>query len=371
MLNRRLARVRAMQGLYALEISKGANFLLAQDLISEAFAPDLNSMEKQDRNKLAGMTRLAQSIWEDEVKKRIPAGEESLPREVNTAVAKAREYYRLKNKKDFDYHLAQTLIDAEKTYDIYLYILNFLVLLGSKSDSVLKKNRVISTLKSTKELEFYSLKRSVSLENESSLINKLYNEAIKGNAHVAEYLAVVNKTGEDELSIVKYIVKNIILKHEVSVDFFEKLHIFWSEDREILRTMVFHTFDDYIEQQEVHVEKLDEQWEDTKDFLRNLMRETASKDEEYLGYILPHLKNWDLERIIETDLILLKMAIAELTLFSSIPVKVTINETIEIAKNYSSEKSKVFINGILDAVTKDLQDKGLIRKTGRGMLDNR
>lgn len=371
MLNRRLARVRVMQGLYALEISKGANYLLAQELISEAFAPDLNSMEKQDRNKLAGMARLAQSVFEDEAKKKVAPSEDALPREVNTAVIKAREYYRLKNKKDVDFHALQTLIDAEKTYDIYLYILNLLVLLAAKSDSVLGKNKVIAALKSTKELEFYSLKRSVSLENESSLVNKLYNEAIKGNAHVAEYLSIVNKTQEDELAIVKYIVKNIILKHEVSVDFFEKLHIFWSEDREILRTMVFHTFDNYIEDQVVIIEKLDEQWEETKDFLRALFRETASRDEEYLAYILPHLKNWDLERIIETDLILLKMAIAELILFSSIPVKVTINEIIEIAKNYSSEKSKIFINGILDAICKDLQGKGLIRKTGRGMLDNR
>lgn len=371
MLNRRLARVRAMQGLYALEISKGANYLLAQELISEAFAPDLNSMEKQDRNKLAGMTRLAQSVFEDEIKKRITTTDDALPREIKVAVAKAREYYRLKNKKDFDFHAAQTLIDAEKTYDIYLYILNLLVLLAAKSDSVLGKNKAIAALKSAKELEFYSLKRSVSLDNESSLINKLYNEAVKGNTYIAEYQAIVNKTREDELAIVKYIVKNIILKHEVSVDFFEKLHIFWSEDREILRTMVFHTFDNYVEDQAILVEKLDEQWEETKDFLRSLFRETASRDEEFLDYILPHLKNWDLERIIETDLILLKMAIAELTLFPSIPVKVTINEIIEIAKNYSSDKSKVFINGILDAVCKDLQAKGLIRKTGRGMLDNR
>ncbi len=371
MLNRRLARVRAMQGLYALEISKGANYLLAQELISEAFAPDLNSMEKQDRNKLAGMTKLAQSVFEDEVKKKVAPSDDVLPREVLTAIARAREYYRLKNKKDFDFHAVQTLIDAEKTYDIYLYILNLLVLLATKSDSVLGKNKVITALKSTKELEFNSLKRSISLENESSLINKLYNEAVKGNAHVAEYLSTVNKTQEDELAIVKYIVKNIILKHEVSVDFFEKMHIFWSEDKEILRTMVFHTFDNYVEDQLVIIEKLDEQWEETKDFLRSLFRETASRDEEFLDYILPHLKNWDLERIIETDLILLKMAIAELTLFSSIPVKVTINEIIEIAKNYSSEKSKVFINGILDTICKDLQGKGLIRKTGRGMLDNR
>ena len=360
-----------MQGLYALGISKRANFLLAQDRISEAFAPDLNSMEKQDRNRLAGLAKLAQSVFEEEVTRRTPASEEEIPAEVNAAVAQAREYYRQKNKKDVGFHAAQTLIDAEKTYDIYLCLLNLLVLLASKPGSVLAKNRAILALKATEDLETYSLRRSVNAMVEPALVNRLYNEAIGGNAHVEAYLAQVNKTREDDLALVKYLVKNILLKHEASSEFFERLHIFWSEDREILRTMIFHSFNPFIEEQTVEIEQLDEQWEETRDFLNTLFRETAEREDEYLGYILPYLKNWDLERIIETDLILLKMAIAELTLFPSIPVKVTINEVIEIAKNYSSEKSRVFINGILDAVCKDLQTKGLIRKTGRGMLDNR
>lgn len=371
MLNRRLARVRAMQELYALKIAKGANFLLAQEVISESFAPDLNSMEKQDRNKLAGKAKLAQSLFEEEIKKGETHPDENFPAEIRTVVAKAREYYRLKNKKDFEYHSIQALLDAERTYDVYLYLLNLLVALGEKSDSVLSKNKAILALKNTKDLEFLSLKRSVNFDNESSLINKLYNEAVKGNPHIKEYLDKVNKTTEDELAIVKYIIKNILLKHDISVDFFEKLHIFWSEDKEILRTMLFHSFTSFIEDEVVIIEKLDDQWEETKSFLRTLFKETAMRDEEFLGYILPHLKNWDLERIIETDLILLKMAVAELISFPSIPVKVTINEIIEISKNYSSEKSKIFINGLLDSVNKELQQKDLIRKTGRGMIDNR
>lgn len=371
MLNRRLARVRAMQELYALKIAKGANFLLAQDLISDAFAPDLNSMEKQDRTKLAGKAKLAQSLFEDEEKKKDSHPDEVYPPEVRTAVAKAREYYRLKNKKDYEYHSIQTLLDAERTYDIYLYLLNLLVLLQGKSDSVLAKNRALLAIKNTKDLEFLSLKRSVNFDQDPTLINKLYNEAIKNNAHVKEYVEKVNKTLEDDLAIVKYLIKNVLLKHEVSVEFFEKLHLFWSEDKEILRTMLFHSFANFVEDEVVVIEKLDDQWEDTKDFLRTLFKETAVRDEELLEHILPHLKNWDLERIIGTDLILLKMAVAELTTFPSIPVKVTINEIIEIAKNYSSEKSKVFINGLLDSICKDLQQKGLIKKTGRGMIDNR
>jgi N utilization substance protein B len=371
MLNRRLARIRAMQALYALEKSKGANFLLAQDLIAEAFAPDLNSMEKQDRNKLSGLVKLSQSLFEDEIKKGIFTFDDGTPVEIRSVLSKAREFLKHKNKKDFDFHSLQTILDAERTYDVYLYILNMLVLLGNKPDSVLYSNRVIKSLSLNKDLEVISLKRSVSLENESSVIQKLYSEAVKSNSHVQAYLDTVNKTVEDDLAVVKYLVKNVILKHEITNDFFEKLHIFWSEDRDILRTMVFHTFNDFIDTQEVHIEKLEEQWEETKDFLRVLFKETAANNEEHQRLIMPHIKNWDVERIIETDLILLKMAITEWTHFNSIPVKVTINEIIEISKNYSSEKSKIFINGVLDSLYKDLNGQNLIKKTGRGMLDNK
>jgi N utilization substance protein B len=371
MLNRRLARVRAMQALYALEKSKGANFLLAQDLIAESFAPNLNSMEKQDRNKLSGLVKLSQSLFEDEVKKGIFTYEDGTPVEIRSALSKAREFLKNKNRKDLEFHSLQTILDAERTYDVYLFILNILVLLGKKPDSVLARNRVLTALAASKELEVISLKRSVSLENESSMINKLYSEAIKSNTHVQTYLDIVNKTLEDDLAIIKYIVKNVLLKHDVTTDFFEKLHIFWSEDKEILRTMIFHTFNDFLETQTVTIEKLEEQWEETKDFLRVLFKETATSSDEYLTLILPHIKNWDIERIIETDLVLLKMAITEWTHFNSIPVKVTINEIIEISKNYSSEKSNIFINGVLDSLHKDLQSKNLIKKTGRGMIDNK
>ena len=82
------------------------------------------------------------------------------------------------------------------------------------------------------------------------------------------------------------------------------------------------------------------------------------------------LKNWDIDRLASTDVLILRMALAELTEFSSIPTKVTINEYIDIAKEYSTPKSKDFINGILDNLTKELQEKGIILKEGRGLKES-
>jgi transcription antitermination protein NusB len=107
--------------------------------------------------------------------------------------------------------------------------------------------------------------------------------------------------------------------------------------------------------------------ETVNEFGFNLFERTLTSDVELLKYIEPNLKNWDSERVAIIDMILLKMALCEMMNFSTIPTKVTINEYVEIAKNYSTAKSKEFINGILDKVMRDFDDDGLITKTGRGL----
>jgi N utilization substance protein B len=92
-------------------------------------------------------------------------------------------------------------------------------------------------------------------------------------------------------------------------------------------------------------------------------------DELYSDMIQERTKHWDVERIAQVDILLLKMAMAELAHSESIPVKVSINEYIELAKNFSTPKSNVFVNGILDSISKEMKEKGMIHKTGRGLLE--
>lgn len=369
MLNRRLARVRVMQTLYALNKAKGSNFLLAKDMIAEAFAPDLNSMEIQDKQKLSGMHQLAVTYFDDDFYKR--ENDEDAPEEISLVLNKAKDFMKLRNRKDQTFFKNHLLINAEKVYDSYLYLLNFLVELYSKSGSVLSVNKLLRDLSKNNDLNYLSNKRSVTFEHHSAVVNKLYTEAVVNNKHINKYLAIVNKTGKDDLAIVRYIIKNILLRHEILDEFFERRYIYWIEDRNILRTMLFHSFNRYVFEGKIDIEVLDEQWEETKEFMLGLYEVTMENDELYQEMIMPHLKNWDMDRIIETDLILLKMAVAELTEFPSIPVKVTLNEIIDISKDYSSGKSRIFINGVLESLQTDLRDKKLIKKTGRGMIDNR
>ena len=109
--------------------------------------------------------------------------------------------------------------------------------------------------------------------------------------------------------------------------------------------------------------------ETVEDFGIALLKYVVEKDEELLGIISPSLKNWDADRVAIIDMICLKMAISELMIFPTIPTKVTLNEFVEISKVYSTDKSKDFINGVLDRLMKKLDKDGRITKEGRGLVE--
>src|SRR6185295_4038688 len=112
-------------------------------------------------------------------------------------------------------------------------------------------------------------------------------------------------------------------------------------------------------------------WDDDKAFIENLFDTTASLDVNYKELIANNTRNWEVDRLPLTDRVILEMAIAELLIFPNIPVKVSMNEYIELAKNYSTPNSRQFINGILDVIAKELKDAGTLKKSGRGLIDNK
>ena len=105
-------------------------------------------------------------------------------------------------------------------------------------------------------------------------------------------------------------------------------------------------------------------------FVKDLLHETITNDTENSKLIADKTKNWDVDRIAMVDIILMKMALSELLYFNSIPIKVTLNEYIELSKWYSSPKSKIFVNGILDKLVLELKSNGQLKKIGRGLLES-
>ena len=112
-------------------------------------------------------------------------------------------------------------------------------------------------------------------------------------------------------------------------------------------------------------------WEEDRQFFEDLFDHTLEEDTFTDEVITEHAKNWEFDRIAATDKIIMKMAITEMLHFPSVPVKVTINEYIEISKQYSTPKSKQFVNGMLDVIAEHLKKSGSIRKSGRGLIDNK
>ena len=151
-------------------------------------------------------------------------------------------------------------------------------------------------------------------------------------------------------------------------EFFEEKDLNWNLNKDVVKSMSTKTFK--IEAlEDLSLQPLALQWEDDKCFFEELFEFTLDSDKDLNGWVEAQTKNWESDRLAMTDFILLKMAIAEMIKFPSIPVKVSINEYIELAKNYSTPKSGQFINGILDEISIRLISEKIIQKSGRGLID--
>jgi N utilization substance protein B len=188
-----------------------------------------------------------------------------------------------------------------------------------------------------------------------------------------EYTAYLEQSDESiraEKDIIKHIFKKLILKSPGIEQVFEEKFINWQVDKEVLQALVAKTFKNFSSEnlKENKLAEVVANWGEDREFIIELFNKTVAYDSEFQELIAQKTKNWEAERIAMMDVLLMKMALTELVTFSSIPVKVTINEYIEISKEFSTPKSNTFINGILDKIYADLKSAGRIRKFGRGLI---
>ena len=156
-------------------------------------------------------------------------------------------------------------------------------------------------------------------------------------------------------------------------DLLNEIDYNWLENGKVVQNMVMKTvrmFDAPLPSQFALVE-LSANWDEDKGFYQELFSHSMAYGEQAEAQLVAKSQNWDVSRMAEIDRVIMKMAIAEMEHFNSIPIKVTINEYLEIAKLYSTPRSKPFINGMLDQVAQSMQEEGLIRKSGRGLMDNK
>ncbi len=191
-----------------------------------------------------------------------------------------------------------------------------------------------------------------------------------------KYMGASVVSYRDNKEILLYLLGEVMFSNEAFISIFEEKNINWADDIDTSAMMIAKTikkwdvtFDEYKELPLLMVSP-DEEGDDLiNDFVLKLFRKTIIKSSESAALISERAQNWEIERIAVLDVILIKMALTEFLEFPSIPVKVTINEYIEISKEYSTPKSKQFINGILDKLVTDLKAEGVLKKTGRGLLE--
>jgi N utilization substance protein B len=389
MLNRRILRAKAMQALYSFRQCKEADFLVAIDRIGDKFLPDLNAAESPNYAKLKEDKATATALFKNQYQSKETIRDATVTPTIRQAASDAISFYHNQVRKDYEQIKDLMLRQADKLYDRYLSLLQLLVDFSDFTDKDIKekqKRQIIPAPVFEHEQKFFTnttidiLRKHRAFNKEVvnrklywdlDLVRQWYKILLKDEVFIA-YQQLMESNAEKDAEIVEHIFKNVILKNDVIDTYFADTDSNWEEDKSVVRSMAGKTLKNLQELgTDTELSQLSPNWDDDRDFCKELYELTVTNDDEYSAIVAAKTQNWDINRITPVDNIVLKMAICEMTNFPSIPVKVTINEYIEICKIYSTPKSKEFINGLLDVISAELERNGKVRKSGRGLLDNK
>ncbi len=368
-----------MQTLFAFHQCKRSDYEVALEKIHDEFALDLNSMEEQDSDELEKLKLEASEVFRNHIDKGADITAEDA--RVLESAQKASKYYEQSIKRDFN-HLKKSMLSlAEGIEKIFLQILilplEFAQIASQQENAKLDatrfvKNLLIDRLKYDKSLQKRILDSKISWGDQTEMVRKWYRELVKTDNEFVEYISKKDTSFADDHAIVNHLFRNVILKSELVNKHFEEEDINWEENFVVVKSMIKKLMKSISEEDEnLELPELSYSWEEDKEFFEKLFVHAVEEEGFVEPLIADKLKNWDMERVAIVDKVILDLAVTELKNFPSIPVKVTINEYIEISKKYSTPKSKQFINGVLDVVAKDLQAQGLAKKSGRGLIDNK
>lgn len=228
-------------------------------------------------------------------------------------------------------------------------------------------NAFLRWLESDEKVQKAFEKHNISFGEDRELLRKIFRE-LSEDPQYQEYLQGENELTADK-RIIRYLYGRYITLNETLHQLYEEHNLHWSDDLDVAQMMVAKTLKRFkgADHPDSSLLSLIKD-EDDLVFAGKLLRKTIRESDELAERIRAKAENWETERIATVDIILMKMALAELMTFDQIPIKVSLNEYIELSKQYSTSKSSVFINGILDKIKEEMLAKGELRKIGRGLL---
>ena len=284
--------------------------------------------------------------------------------------------------KNLDTAEKELFFSLSKAYDMYNYLLLLMVEITKQAErkqSAAKSkllptaeelypntkfvdNRFIAQLEVNKQLLEFSETQKKTWENESEFVKSLCEKIMDTDIY-KEYMASETSSYEEDRELWRKIYKRMIFNNDELDQVLEDQSLYWNDDKEIVDTFVLKTIKRFEEQNGANQELLPEfKDEEDQDFARRLFRRTILNADYYRHLISENTRNWDLDRVAFMDVIIMQIALAEILSFPNIPVSVTLNEYLEIAKLYSTPKSGSFINGTLDGIVKALKEDNKLTK---------
>lgn len=284
--------------------------------------------------------------------------------------------------KNLDTAEKELFFSLSKAYDLYNYLLLLMVELtryaNKRIDTAKNKlvptkeeltpcmkfveNRFIAQLEVNKQLSEFVANQKKTWDNEPEFIKELF-EKISESTIYKDYMASKESSYEEDREVWRKLYKAFIFTDESLDQVLEDQSLYWNDDKEIVDTFVLKTIKRFDEKNGAN-QKLLPEFKDDEDqeFARRLFRRAILNVDYYRHLISENTKNWDLDRVAFMDVIIMQIALAEILSFPNIPVSVSLNEYVEIAKLYSTAKSGGFINGTLDGIVNQLKKEGKLAK---------
>ena len=284
--------------------------------------------------------------------------------------------------KNLDTAEKELFFSLSKAYDLYNYLLLLMVEVTKQANKRLNaaknklvptkeelfpntkfvENRFIAQLEVNKQLLEFSNNQKKTWENEADFVKTLCDKILESDIY-KEYMASETSSYEEDRELWRKLYKNIIFNNIELDQVLEDQSLYWNDDKEIVDTFVLKTIKRFDEKNGAKQELLPEfKDEEDQDFARRLFRRTIFNADYYRHLISENTKNWDLDRVAFMDVVIMQIALAEILSFPNIPVSVSLNEYVEIAKLYSTPKSGGFINGTLDGIVNSLKKENKLTK---------
>lgn len=278
----------------------------------------------------------------------------------------------------------------ERIYDLYLYELRLLHELRLADEHYIElalnkrlptpedlnpnrkfqNNRFLALLSESDEFIKACEDRHINWSEEQNIIRSLFQKMKKSEAF-ENYMASEEDSWENDKRIVRKLYDEFIIRNEDFHQLYEDKNLHWADDLDAAQMMVEKTLRKAGPKSASSGKVLVKLYKDAEDqsFGPKLFLKVVQSMDDSMKRISDKARNWEMDRIAALDILFMQMAIAEFRFFDTVPLKVTMNEYIELSKAYSTPKSGMFVNGVLDKVLADLKNEGLVRKIGRGLLE--